>query len=217
MKQRIVSLLMVCILALTMPAQAFASETTITALYQEPEIKVKVNASNAAGELIINPYSLPMTVEGKVQFAQIVNMPWSIENQSEVAINVDAQVSAEVAEGSTMQLSKKSVKTNESEEKLAFMYLDMKVTDPDVVLTDLNWFETVYSKSRQLLITESINERKKVMTLAAANEDGTTANGGVGAFHIYGNANPDPVDDWDPSTDKVTIEVVLTFRPTTIK
>lgn len=212
MKKRIITLLMVGILALSMPVSVFgAYDTKIFALYEEPEIRVNVPAG---GGLIINPYSLPVTVDGKVQFAKIINMPWSIENQSNVTVAVDVSVSAEVAANSTMELSERSAAWDRSGDKLAFMFLDRKVTDPGVVLTDLNWFDTVYNMREHIVITEYGDERENFMTLAAANADGTTANGGVGAFHIYGDAAPHPDEEWDPSTDKVSIEISYTFRPT---
>ena len=199
MKKRIITLLMVGILALSMPVYVLGvNETKISVLYEEPEIKVNV----------------PITVDGKVQFAKIVNMPWSIENMSNVAVTMDVSVAAEVAAGSTLELSDRSATRDRSGDKLAFMFLDKKVTDPGVVLTDLNWFDTVYNMREHIVITEYGDERENFMTLAAANADGTTANGGVGAFHIYGDAAPHPDEEWDPSTDKVSIEISYTFRPT---
>lgn len=212
MKKRIITLLMVGILALSMPVYVLGvNETKISVLYEEPEIKVNVPTG---GGLIINPYGLPITVDGKVQFAKIVNMPWSIENMSNVAVTMDVSVAAEVAAGSTLELSDRSATRDRSGDKLAFMFLDKKVTDPGVVLTDLNWFDTVYNMREHIVITEYGDERENFMTLAAANADGTTANGGVGAFHIYGDAAPHPDEEWDPSTDKVSIEISYTFRPT---
>lgn len=213
MKQRIAALMVVCILALSVPAYS-ADNTKIRALYREPEIKVYVPSSAEAGELILNPRRLPVKVAGKVSSDEIINTPWTIENQSNVAIAVDAKVSAKVARRSKMELAEQSVKKDKSGYKMAFMFLDTIVTDPDMVVGELDW-SSVYNAKKHLVITTSVDERANIMKLAAANEDGTTADGGVGAFHIGGDVAPKPEDDWNPAVDALTITVTLTFRPTT--
>lgn len=212
MKKRITVLLMVSILALTMTAGVYAAgqSTTITALYQEPAISVYVPS---AEEMILNPKGYPMTVAGKVQFAQIINMPWTIENRSEVAVTVDAKVTGKVAAGSKMTLASRSVAGSTSTAKQAFMFLNMKVMNPDDELLTEDWFNTTYDAKKHIVVGTSGVTRQDIMLLAPANEDGTTAEGGVGAFHIYGDATPTPAEEWNPKVDKVDVSVAFTFRP----
>ena len=78
------------------------SKVTINALYREPDIEVNVPS---AGQMYLNPKSLPMVVDGKVENKQIINTPWSIENQSEVAISVNAKIYATINRLLTQELT----------------------------------------------------------------------------------------------------------------
>ena len=132
MKKRILVLFMACILALSMSAAVFAtgvSKVTINALYREPDIEVNVPS---AGQMYLNPKSLPMVVDGKVENKQIINIQWSIENQSEVAISVNAKIYATINRKSSMTLSSSSLAASTTRTKRAFIYLDKRVTDPGV-------------------------------------------------------------------------------------
>lgn len=213
MKRRAWAILIAVVFAVTVSTGVLSlPETTIFALYHEPKIEVVVPST---GEMLLNPKSLPVEFEGKVQWAQILHVPWSIENRSEVGIKVDAKVHGEVAKGSSIELCEYSVGNYRGEDKRVFMYLDMKVTDPDVNLRDdIDWTETVFNRRKHIVVTEYEEERENIMTLAPANLDGTVAKGGVGAFHLNGNATPDPWDEWVPGIDRVTVKIVFTFRPT---
>lgn len=212
MKRRITAVLIAIVFAVTMSISVFSARTTeIHAIYQEPRIEIVVPST---GQMWLNPRSLPVQINGNVEYPQIVNIPWSIENHSEVGIKVDAAVSARVASGSGIELSGSSVKNSKSKEKRIFLFLDMKVTNPGVDVGALDWGSTVYDSKRHMLITDYGNERANIMTLAPTNLDGTLANGGIGAFHLDGNVNPDPLGGWNPAKDMVTVKIVFTFRPT---
>ncbi len=210
--KRCILLLMACILALSMPvAAAKTSITRISALYKEPKIDVSIPTS---GTLLFNPYRLRLNVNGAVSDAQIVSTPWSIKNQSEVAVCVDVEAYANINGRSDMYLSTDSQKDSTSNGKGAFMFLDMKVIDPDEDANDLNWNATVYDEAKQLVITESGLMRENVMILNAADEQGRPTDGGVGAFHIGGDCTANPYEPWNPATDFVQVRITFTFRPT---
>ena len=205
MKKQMILLFMVSILALSMSVSSFAANNTkITALYQEPEIQVNIPGS---GGLVINPYQLPVTVEQKVQTSQIVHEPFIVINRSQIAIAVDVAVSAKIAEGSTMEFSGRSVAQDRSGDKVVFMFMDKRVTDPGVDATGLDW-STNFNSKNHLLISEEEDEREAMITLASADRERS-----VGAFHIAGNAARYPDEPWNPNVDKVSIEIVFTFRP----
>ena len=214
MKKRILVLFMACILALSMSAAVFAtgvSKVTINALYREPDIEVNVPS---AGQMYLNPKSLPMVVDGKVENKQIINTPWSIENQSAVTISVNAEVYAAINSRSDMTLSTSSLATSTSRNKRAFIYLDKRVTDPGTDLASLDWDQTVYNNKTQILVTEAGLERNNFMTLAGAAADGSVSPGGVGAFRLCGNAIANPVEEWNPVIDNIAVHITFTFRPT---
>lgn len=212
MKRRITAILIAIVLATTMNLGVFSTGTTeIHAIYKDPKIQIVVPST---GQMLINPGQFPVNVNGTVQSSQIVNTPWSLENYSEVAIKVDAVVTGEVADGSTIEFSSRSV-NRRTRDKLIFLYLDMKVADPGMdLMRDLNWSETVYNSRKQMLITEDENERANIMLLAPAKLDGSLSKGGIGAFYLNGNVAPNPEDEWNPDKDKVNVKIAFTFRPT---
>ena len=214
MKKKTLILLMVCILALSMSVAVFAagsSKITINALYREPDIEVNVPA---AGEMYLNPKRLPLMIDGHIENGQIINTPWSIENQSEVTISVNAEVYAAINSRSDMTLSTSSLATSTSRNKRAFIYLDKRVTDPGTDLASLDWDQTVYNNKTQILVTEAGLERNNFMTLAGAAADGSVSPGGVGAFRLCGNAIANPVEEWNPVIDNIAVHITFTFRPT---
>lgn len=205
MKKRMILLFMVSILALSMSVSSFAANNTnISVLYKEPEIQVNIPAS---GGLIINPYQIPVKVEQKVQTSQIVHKPFTVINRSQIKIAVNVAVSAQIANGSKMELLGRSVSQDRSGDKVAFLFLDKRVTDPGVDVTGLDW-STNFNSRNHLLISEESNEREAMISLAPADREGS-----VGAFHIAGNAARYPDEPWNPSVDKVSIEIIFTFRP----
>lgn len=213
MKKKTLVLLMACILALSMTAVVYAagsSKTTISALYREPEIKVNVPTM---GELYLNPMRLPLTIDGHVEDAQIINTPWSIENQSECAVRVNAEVYADINSRSDMLLSTRSLAGSRTRGKRAFIYLDMRVTDPGVDLTTLNWNQTVYDGKKQILVTETGRERSNIMTLAGPAGDGRVSPGSVGAFRLSGDATENPSEEWNSAVDTIAVHITFTFRP----
>ena len=214
MQKRRLVLFMACILALSMSAAVFAtgvSKVTINALYREPDIEVNVPS---AGQMYLNPKSLPMVVDGKVENKQIINIPWSIENQSEVAISVNAKIYATINRKSSMTLSSSSLAASTTRTKRAFIYLDKRVTDPGVDLSTLDWDQSVYDGNVQLLVTEAGRERNNFLTLAGTDENGNALPGSVGAFRLNGDAVTNPREEWNPAVDNIAVHITFTFRPT---
>lgn len=214
MKMKTLVLFMACILALSMSAAVLAAgsaETIINALYEEPDIEVNVPS---AGQMYLNPKSLPLIVDGKVSNAQIINTPWSIENKSKCAIRVDAEVYADINRKSDMFLSTTSLAASTTRAKRAFIYLDKRITDPGRSLTSLDWDQTVYDKNVQILVTEGERVRIGFMTLAGSDESGNALPGSVGALRLCGDAVANPIEEWNPEVDNVAVHITFTFRPT---
>lgn len=216
MKKKAMVLVMVCILALSMSAAVYAagsSKITISALYREPYIKVNVPS---AGQMYLNPKKVSLVVNGKVTSDQIINDPWSIENQSECAVSVNATVYATINSRSDLILASASLAGSTSRMKRAFIYLDKRVTDPGTDLSSLNWDQTVYNSSTQILVSETERERNNFMTLAGADESGAGLPGSVGAFRLSGDAVQNPSSEWNPAIDNIAVRITFTFRPTVV-
>lgn len=153
LKMRFIPILMVCVLALTMIAPAFAdNETTITGTYVAAEIAVNVPTT---GQAFINPYALPVKLssfdEGSdgdlvnvssssIMNQQIVTVPMAIENYSEVDLSVSAKVTGTIPDatlnntlvgtstGSGVKFVTSAPKAADTS-KSVFAYLQMKVVD----------------------------------------------------------------------------------------
>ncbi len=214
MKKKILFLFMVCILALSMSVVIFAAgfaETTINALYREPDIEVNVPS---AGQMYLNPKSLPLIVDGHVEDGQIINAPWSIENKSKCAISVNAEVYATINRKSDLILSSYSLANSTTRVKRAFIYLDKRVTNPGMDLSALDWDQTVYDSKVQILITEAGREQNNFLTLLGTGEDGAALPGSVGALRLRGDAVANPREEWNPAVDNIAVHITFTFRPT---
>ena len=105
MKKRLkLCLILALLLSLSSPAQAAAaqdSSTEITAEPYLPDIKIEVVVP-AAGNVYINPYQLPLEVDGKIENKQVISSTFAIENQSEVPLGVNVEVTGKIKPESTM-------------------------------------------------------------------------------------------------------------------
>lgn len=212
MKKRVFALLAACLVFISIVTQASAASVTrrvrITALVKLPVISIVVPST---GVVYLNPRSLPVKLQGKVDSSTIVNVPWAIENRSEVPLQVNASVTGTVKSTSDMSLSSASVANSTSTAKRAFMYLSCKRADPGDDVNDLSW--PAFDPVKNIVVSTSTRSKNNILTLAAGNEDGTTAAGGVGVFRLSGDVTPNPREAWNPNKDLVNVSVAFTFVP----
>lgn len=212
MKKKVFALLAACLVFISIVTQASAASVSrkvrISALVKLPVISIVVPST---GVVYLNPRSLPVKLQGKVESSSIVCIPWAIENRSEVPVQVNASVVATIKSTSDMSLSSSSVAGATTTAKRAFMYLNCRRADPGDDIGDLSW--PAFDAKKNIVVSTSSREKNNILTLAAGNEDGTTAEGGVGVFRLSGDVTPNPREAWNPAKDLVNVSITFSFVP----
>ena len=177
--------------------------TQIEAACDLPEIKVTVPAS---GELFINPYEMPVEINGAFIGYQIVSTPTVIQNESVVPLKVSATVTGTIKKDSDMTLSSTSVDANYTKKK-AFIYFEIQPTnDPDTVTWD-----SEYNADKHIVVRTTAKTKKNIVTLDAYDENGQKKC--YGAFRLTGNCAAVPKVPWTEA-DGVDVTIAFTFQAT---
>lgn len=96
-------------MSLAVPAFAADSQTVITATYAETALDVVVPANTNA---TINPYGLPVTMEDGLTTISgqpiTIPTPLTVQNQSSVALKMNAKITTTVETGMTLEATKGS-------------------------------------------------------------------------------------------------------------
>lgn len=199
-------LILALLLSLTAPARAVAakggSNTVITAKPYLPDIKIEVVVPTS-GNVYINPYRLPVKVDGNIENKQVISDTFSIENQSEVPLKVDVEVTGKIKSGSSMGLLNQSAATVTTTTKKAFMYFEIHaVSDPSAVTWD-----SAYDANKHVVVRETGKTQKGIVML----DSGDNAKH-FGAFRLTGDCIQNPREEWTEK-DGVTVEVIFSFSP----
>lgn len=175
-----------------------------------PTIKVTVPST---GEVLLNPYSLPVTINSKSTRQQIVSTPCVIANESDVPLQVDVTVTGQINEGSDMSLVTSSTKNSTSTSKRAFIYFEIQPADTDN-FSKVTWDSAYKSTKRNhIAVTKTGRTKTNTVVLASATLDGDIAEkGGYAAFRLTGDAIVSPKKPWTED-DGLTVEIAFTFIP----
>ena len=196
-------LVLTVLLSLLLQTQATcltSGKTKITARTLLPTIEVVVPTT---GQVYINPTRLSINLGHKIDNGQIISTPSAIENQSEVPVKVNADVTCTIKSGSNIQLESSSTAGSSSQEKKAFIYFEIQATsDPETV----SW-DGAYNAAKHMLIQPGTQSRKELTTLAAG--DGGKR---YGAFRLTGDCIASPESPWK-TTDGVKLNIAFTFTP----
>lgn len=203
-------------LSLSVPAFAAANSdtsleqnTAITGTTQAPTIKITVPAT---GAVVVNPYKMSVTPDGGSTAVtdQIISATQYIENASDVAVKVSAQVTGTAAGNlafATASTQTKAVTTNS-----VFMYFEMVLSDDGT--TEPTWADAYDSRSAtQILVSTKATKKADMLTLAAGDGSAAASTGGHAAFHLAGDAASTPTTAW-AATDKADVAIAFTFTPT---
>lgn len=177
--------------------------TQIEAVCELPEIKVTVPQT---GEVFINPYKMPVEINGAFIGYQIISTPTVIQNESVVPLKVTATVTGTIKEGSDMILSSTSVDPNLTKKK-AFIYFEIQSTnDPENVVWD-----SEYDMDKHIVVRTVAKMKKNIVTLDAYDEDGQKKC--YGAFRLTGNCAAVPRNGWTEK-DGLDVTIAFTFQAT---
>lgn len=184
----------------------FASEeknkTVINGSCELAEINVTVPTS---GDIYLNPYKMPVEIDGESINDQIVSTPTIIQNKSEVPLSVDVTVTGTVNEGSNMILSSTSMQDIVTTAKKAFIYFEIKPTSTDDSSTAA--WDSEFDPQKHIVVRTVSRFKKKMITLAADGEDGC-----YGAFRLTGDCVVSPRSSWTEA-DGISVEIAFTFHP----
>lgn len=205
MKRRILSCVVIALLLLAVPCTASAkvqegATTEITASCNLPEILVTVPAT---AQVFINPYEMPVEIDGASLTEQIVSTPAAIENKSEVPLSVTVTLTGKVDTDSDMRLVTSSTKGGSSW-KYAFIYFEAQaVSNPNQVVWD-----SEFDEEKHIVLRDGEGRpRENMVTIAQADQADHFC-----AFRLTGDCVPAPRDPWTES-DQLKVSIMFTFVP----
>lgn len=201
---------MMAALMLLLTAPAFAagesgnSKLEISASCLIPELIVVTVPSDA--QVLLNPYEIPVEINGAFIGYQILTEPVSIHNLSRVPISVSVSITGKIKENSDMTLTSMSTKGSTSTLKKAFIYFEIKATsDPDVVAWD-----NAYNAEKHIVVRTTAKSKKNIVTLDAGDETAPASSKCYGAFRLAGDCIAVPKTGWSEE-DGVSAVVAFTF------
>ncbi len=206
-------------MSLAVPAFAADSETVITATYAETTLDVVVPADTNA---TINPYGLPVTMADATTVLSgqpiTIATPLMIENQSPVALKVDASITTTVT-GLALATTKTSVAGGTAKEVYAEFQafeaagidgaaaLDPTTTNPAwAALTDDDAVLTATLSSTAAATTTGD------LVLREGDEAGMAQDGSIAFVRLSGVAAKKPATAW-ATTDKLVATITYSFEP----
>lgn len=209
--KKIMSTALASIMALSLAVPAFAADTDltqsseITGTTSAPTIKITVPAT---GAVTVNPYKMEVTVGSDTKTDQIISATQYIKNESDVALNVSAEVTGKPAGNLALATATtqgtKAVTTNS-----VFMYFEIGEATADDGSGDPTWGTAYDSKSeKQILVGAKAVKKANMLTMAAGDTTATYA-----AYHLTGDAASAPTTAWT-GNDKVDVSIAFTFTPT---
>lgn len=224
--KRIASTAMAGVMALSLAVPGLAAEksTTITGAYKAVTLAVTVPST---GKAIINPYGLPIALDetSKVTGQQITTgAPYMVENRSEVALSVSANVIA-AATGDFEFSATDPTGTDKAGHVIFQMF-------PAAGVTEANATDTAAVAAKFAALPDDSPDPTKDITLddtatggvgeddiiviRGANANGELQDGGAAFFRLSGTVVQKPATAWAVE-DGFTAKIVFTFAPSTYK
>lgn len=221
MTKRLLSMMLAGVLALSVSSVSHAAnedkeltqtkdgkyatpEIVANGAYEAPVIKVELSDTSAK-KVAINPYGLEVNIKGTMsggpeQSEQLVNSVESITNKSDVALAVNATVSAALK--GNAKLAASPVQPTEKSNAI-FAYLQVDVGDTIDADTEYN-----AKNANQAVFAAKEASKKAMVTLKDANQ----AAGSKASYKILGNVAGNPAQIWT-SGDGVDFKIVFDFEP----
>lgn len=188
---RKLSFLLAFLLALTAVCPVHAAAAT----EMRSEIALVEVTVPQAGRIVLNPYGLPVEVDGEKTTEQIASETMPITNNGDEAVVVTARTAGHISENSSMTFVTAPPAAG-TVEKEVFLYTEFQREGED-------WSGRYSGGENQILVTEGVSESKEVLTLEA--------NAG-GKFRMFGATAVSPADPWS-GADEISVTVVFTFTP----
>lgn len=168
---------------------------------EPPVIEVLVPSS---GQVIINPYCLPVELDGQTSTDQIVSAPLILENRSTIPVSVSASVTGTVPPGSGVYFAA-APPMPDSPVKEIFLYAEFHAV-PEPAFQP-SWSGLYSDSTNQLMVGFQSAAKADVLRLEAG---GTACS--WGALRLFGSAAVSPMVPWQAGDD-IQATFVFSFTP----
>ncbi len=168
---------------------------------EPPVIEVLVPSS---GQVIINPYCLPVELDGQTSTDQIVSAPLILENRSTIPVSVSASVTGTVPPGSGVSFAA-APPMPDSPVKEIFLYAEFHAV-PEPAFQP-SWSGLYSDSTNQLMVGFQSAAKADVLRLEAG---GTACS--WGALRLFGSAAVSPMVHWQAGDD-IQATFVFSFTP----
>lgn len=168
---------------------------------EPPVIEVLVPS---AGQVIINPYCLPVELDGQTATDQIVSAPLILENRSTIPVSVSASVTGTVPPGSGVSFAA-APPMPDSPVKEIFLYAEFHAV-PEPAFQP-SWSGLYSDSTNQLMVGFQSAAKADVLRLEAG---GTACS--WGALRLFGSAAVSPMVPWQAGDD-IQATFVFSFTP----
>ena len=168
---------------------------------EPPVIEVLVPSS---GQVIINPYCLPVELDGQTSTDQIVSAPLILENRSTIPVSVSASVTGTVPPGSGVFFAA-APPMPDSPVKEIFLYAEFHAV-PEPAFQP-SWSGLYSDSTNQLLVGFQRAAKADVLRLEAG---GTACS--WGALRLFGSAAVSPMAPWQAGDD-IQATFMFSFTP----
>lgn len=168
---------------------------------EPPVIEVLVPSS---GQVIINPYCLPVELDGQTSTDQIVSAPLILENRSTIPVSVSASVTGTVPPGSGVSFAA-APPMPDSPVKEIFLYAEFHAV-PEPAFQP-SWSGLYSDSTNQLMVGVQSAAKADVLRLEAG---GTACS--WGALRLFGSAAVSPMVPWQTGDD-IQATFVFSFTP----
>ena len=168
---------------------------------EPPVIEVLVPS---AGQVIINPYCLPVELDGQTSTDQIVSAPLILENRSTIPVSVSASVTGTVPPGSGVSFAA-APPMPDSPVKEIFLYAEFHAV-PEPAFQP-SWSGLYSDSTNQLMVGFQSAAKADVLRLEAS---GMACS--FGALRLFGSAAVSPVAPWQAGDD-IQATFVFSFTP----
>ena len=200
-------LLVLAFSVLVSPALATESNkrsVKIQSLCNLPEIRVTVPST---GEIFLNPFNIPVEIDGETIDEQIVSSPAAIQNNSDVPLSVSVTVEGAVGRGSDLRLTLSTTKGATWTAKGAFIYFEMQ-SAASRNASNISW-AAEYDENQHIVVLDGRERSKNNMVIL----DQADKENCFGVFRLTGDCIATPRDPWDKKIDTVKVSIVFTFTP----
>ncbi len=168
---------------------------------EPPVIEVLVPS---AGQVIINPYCLPVELDGQTSTDQIVSAPLILENRSTIPVSVSASVTGTVPPGSDVSFAA-APPMPDSPVKEIFLYAEFHAV-PEPAFQP-SWSGLYSDSTNQLMVGFQSAAKADVLRLEAG---GTACS--WGALRLFGSAAVSTMVPWQAGDD-IQATFVFSFTP----